>query len=267
MDLALAERTVLVTGSTSGIGEGIAEVFAQEGARVVLHGRNRNRAEAVAERLRTYGGEVFAAVGSIEDDESAEQVFDQAVACAGKIEILINNVGIYAAKGWEEASPSQWAQTYNANVVSAVRLSHRAIPAMVGAGFGRIIQIASNAAHIAFPHLSDYAASKAALVSMTVSLAQHLAGTGVTANTVSPGPISTPNWDAWALDEGRRRGWGDDIETVKAELLKDFFKNPSGRFGDAQEIGRIVALLSSPLMGYANGANFRIDGGRVPTVN
>jgi len=65
----------------------------------------------------------------------------------------------------------------------------------------------------------------------------------------------------------RRSGWGDDVATVKAEVLKDLFKNPSGRFGDAQEIGRMVALLSSPLMGYANGADFRIDGGRVPTVN
>src|SRR5262249_43302471 len=159
-------------------------------------------------RLREEGAIAWTATGSLETDEGARSVYEQSMRKVGKIDILVNNVGIYRSLAWHEVSPSQWLETMNANVVSAVRLAPLVIPQMIERRYGRVVQIASNAAHIAFPHLADYAASKAAMVSMSVSLAQHLEGTGVTANTVSPGPISTPSWDAWAIEEGKKRGWG-----------------------------------------------------------
>jgi len=267
MDLNLAGKVVLVTGSTTGIGEGIARVFAKEGATVIIHGRDRDRANRIAAELSALGNPAFAVVGAVHTKDGAQSIRDQVFEQESRVDILVNNVGTYRALAWMETQPEQWLETYSSNVVSAVRMTHHFVPGMIERGFGRIVQIASNAAHIAFPHLADYAASKAAMVSMSVSLAQSLAGTGVTANTVSPGPVSTPAWDRWALEEGSRRGWSNDIDDVKRLLLEDFFKNPSNRFGDAEEIGAMVALIASPRMGYVNGANLRVDGGRVPTVN
>jgi NAD(P)-dependent dehydrogenase (short-subunit alcohol dehydrogenase family) len=267
MDLRLKGKTALVTGSSDGIGVAIAHTLAGEGATVIVHGRNAERADAVARDIRAAGGIAHVATGMLDSDASVAVVFEAAVAAAGAPDILVNNAGIYRALNWLDVDPAQWLDIYNANVVSIVRLVRLAVPAMRERGWGRVIQIASVAASVAPPGLSDYAASKAALVSLSVSLAKALANTGITVNTVSPGPVVTPNWNVWALDEARRRGWGTDLDAIKQRMLQEMFVNPSGRLGVPEDIAAAVAYLASPLAGYVNGSNLRVDGGSNPTVN
>ncbi len=194
MNLQLDGKRALVTGSSGGIGKGIAKALAQEGAVVVINGRNERGAHRVAQEIGTNGGKAFAAVGDLATDEGARQVAEKALSTLGGVEILVNNAGIFPVRGWWNTTPEQWAEIYNTNVISMVRMIRLLVPQMKKLGWGRIIQISSGAATSPPSGMSDYSATKAAHITMTVSLAKELAGTGITVNTVSPGPIVTAGW-------------------------------------------------------------------------
>ena len=190
MDLKLKGRRALVTGSSSGIGEGIARMLAQEGCAVVVHGRNRERAEKVAADIKAAG----VAIGDLSTDEGAAAVHAEArTALGGNIEILINNAGGSSTgnttKAPIEISPADWVSNYHANALPSVRLCRLAVPDMVAAKFGRVINVSSAVAVQPNNLGADYSGAKAALNNFTVSLAGSLKGVGVTVNTVSPGII------------------------------------------------------------------------------
>jgi NAD(P)-dependent dehydrogenase (short-subunit alcohol dehydrogenase family) len=268
VDLQLKGKRALVTGSSAGIGAGIARRLAGEGARVVVHGRNAARTEAVLAAVRAVGGEAASAVGDLSSDEGAEKVFESSRRAFGGIDILVNNAGGYASRPWLDTTPQNWRAFYEDDVLSAVRLILAAAPAMRQAGWGRIINIATGMATTPQAVMADYAAAKAALVNSTVSLAKELAGTGVTVNTISPGLIATDGVERVLREVAAAHGWGEDWSDIQRRWLKDVLHNEFvSRLGTVDEVADLVAFVASPRAEYINGANLRIDGGLAPSIN
>ena len=265
MDLQLNGRRAVVTGSSAGIGEAIARRLAAEGALVTVHGRRADAVDAVVDAIRSAGGQADGVLASLADPgECARFVFR--VLADGGADILVNNAGAFVNRGWDDATPEDWLDLYAINVAAAVRCIQGFLPAMHSAGWGRIVQIGTGEAVNPFPTMPDYAATKAALLNLTVSLAKHLDRTGITVNTVSPGIIVTPGVEDFYRLEAVRRGWGQDWSAIEARVLADILDNPTGRLGRPEEVADLVAFVASPLAGYVNGANLRIDGGSTAVV-
>jgi NAD(P)-dependent dehydrogenase (short-subunit alcohol dehydrogenase family) len=268
MDLKLKGRRALVTGSSSGIGEAIARMLAQEGCAVMVHGRNRERTEKIAADIHAAG----CAIGDLSTDAGAAAVHAEArAALGGNIEILVNNAGGSStgnsSRAPIEISPDQFISNYQANALSSVRMCRHAVPDMVAAKFGRVINISSAVAVQPNNLGTDYSGAKAALNNFTVSLAGSLKGVGVTVNTVSPGIIMVDGMIRW----GRQR-YGDDnltIEEITTRMVADkiFELPPAGRLGTPEDLALVACMLASPLSGFVTGANYRVDGGQVRSVN
>ena len=268
MDLKLAGRRALVSGSSSGIGEGIARMLANEGCAVVVHGRSRERAEKVAAEINAAG----VAVGELSTDENAAAIHDQArMALGGNIEILVNNAGGSSTgnttKTPIQISTADWISNYHVNALAAVRLCRLAVPDMVAAKFGRVINISSAVAVQPNNMGTDYSGAKSALNNFTVSLAGSLKGVGITVNTVSPGIIMVDG----LLRFGRKK-YGDanlTIAEVTQRLAADkvFELPPAGRLGTPEDLALVVCMLASPMSGFVTGANYRVDGGQVRSLN
>jgi 3-oxoacyl-[acyl-carrier protein] reductase len=267
MDLQLKGRRALVTGSSSGIGEGVARMLAQEGAAVVVHGRNRERAGKVAADIDAAG----VAIGDLSTDEGAAAVHAQArAALGGNIEILVNNAGGSSTGNTTKApidiSAEDWISNYHANTLASVRLCRLAVPDMVAAKFGRVINVSSAVALQPNNLGSDYSGAKAALNNFTVSLAGSLKGVGVTVNTLTPGVIMVDGLIRFA-----RAKYGNpdmSIEEITHRLAGDkvFDLPPVGRLGTPEELALVACMLASPLSGYITGSNYRVDGGQVRSV-
>ena len=267
MDLKLAGRRALVTGSSSGIGEAIARMLAKDGAAVVVHGRNRERAEKVAAEIKAAG----IALGDLSTDDGAAAVHDQArAALGGNIEILINNAGGSSTRNTSrpplDIKVADWISNYHANALASVRLVLLAVPGMVAAKFGRVVQVSSAVAVQPNNLGTDYSAAKAALNNFTVSLAGSLKGVGVTVNTVTPGVIMVDGLIRFA--RARYSDPNMSIEEITQRLAgeKVFDLPPVGRLGNPDEVALVACTLASPLLGYVTGSNYRVDGGQIRSV-
>lgn len=262
MDMDLKGKRALVTGSSSGLGEAIAKMLAAEGAAVVVHGRDRARSEAVAETIVAAGGKADVVIGDLAVEGSATAVADQTLA-GGAVDILVNNAGRYHHFDWDSATPQTWAETYDINVVSAVRMIHRMLPAMIQRSWGRVIQIGGGLASQPIPVQPDYEAALAARHNLAVSLARRLKDTGVTSNVVSPGAILVPSARAWIEKIASTRGWGETWEEIERNCVRDLVPNDVGRFGRPEEIAAAVTYLASSHADYISGATIRVDGGTI----
>lgn len=263
MDLRLTGKRALVTGGTAGIGVEIARLLAHEGASVVIHGRNAERANKVAAEIRAAGGNVAIALGELTDDGEVERVVREATSAFGGIDILVNNAGGYPITSWWNTSPDVWLDLYNTDVVAGVRLVKLLVPDMIERGWGRVIQIASRAATQGTANFfPQYASAKAAQLRIASSLAVELAGTGVTSNAISPGAVATDTFKELytrrAKDEGRSTKW-DDVERAWIEQFMPGIPLP--RLLSPTEIADIAAFLASPLADAVTGSDFVIDGG------
>jgi 3-oxoacyl-[acyl-carrier protein] reductase len=265
MNLKLAGKRALVTGSSAGLGEAIATLLAEEGAAVVVHGRNEERTTSVAEAIRAQGGRADIAIGDLANDAGADAVAVAALA-AGDIDVLVNNAGTYGHRSWMEATPAHWIDTYQSNVLSGVRMIHRLLPKMRERHWGRIIQIGGGLAIQPIPMQPDYEASLAARHNLAVSLARELKGSGVTSNVVSPGAIRVSSVRDLLLAIAPRFGWGDTWEAIEQGAVKDLIPNDVGRLGLPEEIAGAVAYLASPYADYVSGAVLRVDGGAIRSV-
>lgn len=268
MELNLQGKRALVTGSSSGIGAEIAKTLAREGVLVVIHGRNEQRTRQIADEIAQNGGKATVAIGDLAQDISAEKVAQDAIQAFGGIDILINNAGGGGSLSWFDAPAQAWASVYAQNVLSTVRLIQHLAPPMKFAGWGRIINIASGVATQPTVAIADYAAAKAALVNLTVSLAKELAYTGVTVNTVSPGTILTPGLESAVRGIATANGWNtDDWSELETRTAREIWPNPTGRVGRVEDVASMAAYLASPLAGFINGANYRVDGGNITAIN
>jgi 3-oxoacyl-[acyl-carrier protein] reductase len=267
VDLELEGRRALVTGSSAGIGAGIARALAREGCRVVIHGRNRERADALAQEIGAAG----VAIGVLSSDEDAAQVHAAAVeALGGDIDILVNNAGGSQTgsnvRGPLEITSEEWVTNYQTNTLGAVRMCTLCVPAMIDASWGRVLNVSSAVALQPNNLGSDYSGAKAALNNYTVSLAGSLKGAGVTVNTISPGVILVDNVIRWG-----RAKFGNDTMSVDevAQCIADagIFEMPTvGRAGRAEDIALVACMLASPGAGFITGCNYRVDGGQIRTV-
>ncbi len=268
MDLQLAGKTALVTGSSRGTGEGIAKVMAREGATVIVHGmkpgNGEDDADRVANDIINSGGKAIPVIGDLTTDAGAEQV----AQATGAVDILINNYGTADRGFWLDAATGTdaWITAYQKNVLSAARMIRLLVPQMKARGWGRVIQlgtIGSTQPNARMPH---YYASKGALANLTVSLMLELANTGITVNTISPGLIKTREVEEMYRRRAQKMGWGDDWDVIERHIMEEF-GNPSGRIARTEEVGDLVAFIASTRSHMINGMNIRIDGGGMRIVN
>ncbi|MBO9708728.1 MAG: SDR family oxidoreductase [Caulobacter sp.] len=262
MDLKMKGRLALVSGSTAGIGLAIAEALALEGACVIVNGRTQTAVDAAVERLRTKtGGDIKGFAGDLTQAAAAEAVAAQ----FPNVEILVNNLGIFEPKAFEDIPDADWLRFFEANVLSGVRLARLYLPAMRKADWGRIIFISSESGLQIPVEMIHYGVTKTAQIAVARGLAEAVAGTGITVNSVLPGPT-------------RSRGVGDFVEALAAGEGKtmeafetEFFEKvrPTSlikRFATPEEIAALVAYVASPLASATTGAALRVDGGVVKSA-
>jgi len=257
MNLDLTGRLALVSGSTAGIGHAIATALAAEGARVIVNGRTQPAVDAAIARIQPAAGDaVFGFAGDLSTAAAAEAL----VAAHPGIEILVNNLGIFEPKPFEDIADADWTRFFYVNVLSGVRLARLVLPSMKRANWGRIIFISSESAVQIPAEMVHYGMTKTAQLAVSRGLAEAVAGTGITVNSVLPGPT-------------RSRGVGDFVEALaKADgksfeaYEKEFFEKvrPTSlikRFETPEEIASMVAYVASPLSSGTTGAALRVEGG------
>jgi 3-oxoacyl-[acyl-carrier protein] reductase len=265
MDLRIKGKRALITGSSSGLGETIAIMLAAEGAEVIIHGRDEDRAKSVMDKIVQSGGKAEYALGDLATEEEAEQVV-QAALKNGQVDILINNAGVYHGQSWMEVTTKEWLDTYNTNVVSSIRMVQRLLPQMRKLGWGRVVQIGGITAIQPMAIQPDYNAAMAARHNLTVSLARDLKGSGITSNTVAPGAMMVESVKKLILGMAQQNNWGDNWEEIEKNAAAQFIMNDTGRFGKPEEVAGAVAYLLSSYADNITGSILRVDGGQTLSV-
>jgi 3-oxoacyl-[acyl-carrier protein] reductase len=265
MDLQLKGKRAFVSGSSSGIGKGIALELAAEGCDVVVHGRDKARTEETAHEVEKLGVKAVVTIGDLTKDKDAASVCQAALGRFGTIDILVNNCGVALHKDspdWSAITPKEWVDSYEVNFVSGLRLSQGFVPGMKERKWGRVINVSSTAgSHVLGGALSDYGAPKAALNKFTVDMSKSVGPLGITVNAIIPGTIMTPAIDEYMAILKQQQGWGDDPEENQRRYTVEIFPQSVPRLGSVRDCAAATAFLASPLAGYINGAFLRIDGG------
>jgi 3-oxoacyl-[acyl-carrier protein] reductase len=257
MSLDLTGHRAVVTGASVGIGAETVRVLAEHGADVAFCARTPEGVEALTDELAKAPGSVQGYVADMADADSVASFADTAESDFGSFDILVNNVGASPSRNFLYMTDDDWTELFELNVMSAVRLTRRFLPAMRKAGWGRVVMINTAAAKYPGAALVDYAATKAALAAATKALARKYAADGVLINSIMPGRVRTSMWERSAAEIAESRG-SDDVEAVFAERAKDI---PIGRFGDSREIANAVLFLCSDLSTYVVGSAIDVDGG------
>ncbi len=263
MDLQLNDRHALVTGSTAGIGFAIARGLAAEGARVTLTGRTQAAVDAALARLRDSISKVQA--DGIAADCATAAGAQAVFARIPEVDILVNNLGIYERKPFFEIPDADWLRLFEVNVLSGVRFARRYAAPMAKRGWGRVLFISSESALNIPREMIHYGMTKAAQLAISRGLAIELTGTGVTVNTVLPGPTRTENTERLRAQRAQAAGMS------VPDLEKDFFVTfrPTSlikRFASADEVASLAVYLCSPLASATTGAALRADGGVVNQI-
>ncbi|MFP7477489.1 SDR family NAD(P)-dependent oxidoreductase [Terribacillus saccharophilus] len=263
MELALANKTALVTGSTKGIGKAIALELAKEGVNVLINGRSNQEAEKIVEEIKTAYPATTPqnAAADIVDIQQREALLEK----FPDVDILINNMGIYEVMQYEDITDDIWEKYFRTNVIAANGLCKHYLPKMLENNDGRIIFIASEEAIMPSGLMPQYGMTKSMLLSLSKSLSILTKGSEVTINTIMPGPTLSEN--VQQIIEGL---YTDDDMTF-AEKEKHFMINnqPQSdiqRFIKPIEIGRLAVFLCSPYASAFKGSPIRMDGGMIPTI-
>ena len=263
MNLQIEGKTALVTGSTAGIGLAIAAGLAREGSTVIINGRTQARVDSAIRELQS--GIPEAKLKGLAADLGTTAGVDSATAAFPAVDVLVNNLGIFDPKPFEEIPDEDWLRFFEVNVMSGVRLSRHYLPRMKQKNWGRILFISSESGQQIPAEMIHYGMTKTAQIAIARGLAETTAGTGVTVNSVLPGPTASEGVtvfvDRMASSEG----------VDKKQFEKEFFKSvrPSSllqRFASSEEVANMVVYLSSPLASATNGAAIRVDGGVVRSI-
>lgn len=259
MDMNLKGRTALVTGSTGGIGFGIAKALMELGACVGINGRTAERVDAAVAALhaQNLAGEAFAAVGDVATAAGVEAL----VAALPTVDILVNNTGIFEPKTFFEIPDTDWQRFFDVNVMSGVRLSRAYAPGMVGRGWGRVVFIASESGINIPVEMVHYGMTKTAQLAVSRGLAETVSGTGVTVNSVLPGPTLSEG-----VAEFMKRmadGAGEaDLDALGRRFVAEHRPTSLiGRLASIEEVANMVAYVCSPAASATSGAALRVDGG------
>jgi len=263
MDLKLEGKQALVTGSTAGIGFAIAAALVKEGASVVVSGRTEQRVKAALQQLQPSGarGKVEGLAANLGTADGVQQV----IARFPALDILVNNLGIFEVKPFEQISDEDWFRFFEMNVLSGVRLSRHYLPGMKQRNWGRIVFISSESAVQIPAEMIHYGMTKTAQLAIARGLAETTVGTKVTVNTVLPGPTASEGVSKFVEQLAAEQ------RTDAASVEREFFRGmrPTSllqRFATPEEVAALVAFVCSPLSSATNGAALRADGGVVRSI-
>jgi NAD(P)-dependent dehydrogenase (short-subunit alcohol dehydrogenase family) len=261
MKIDLSGKTALVTGSTAGIGYAIAKGLAASGADVVINGRNQDKVDASARRLEGVGGKVRGVVADVSTAAGCKAL----AAALPDADILINNAGIFEAKDFFDIPDEDWTRFFEVNVMSGVRLSRAYLRGMMKRNWGRIIFISSESGLNIPTEMIHYGMTKTAQLAIARGLAQVARGTGVTVNSVLPGPTLSEGVETLVKDLARRNG--QSVEEAAANFVKQY--RPSSllqRFASVEEIANLVVYVASKEASATDGAALRAEGGIVNSI-
>jgi 3-oxoacyl-[acyl-carrier protein] reductase len=260
MDLGLRERVCVITGSTGGIGLEAARLLCQEGARVVVTGRDQARVEQVRSEL----GAALGFAADLGEVDAPGALIAETTTRVGSVDVLVNNVGIAYQASFEDVSDRQWDEMWQLNVMSCVRTIRAVLPGMREQRGGVIVNVSSTSGKRPSTSMPNYSVTKAAVLSLSRLVADLYARDGIRCNAVAPGPTATEAW----LGEG---GLGDQQAArtgmTREEVLEAVGKGrPLGRLADPEEIAAVIAFLCSDRASYVTGAAWSADGGTVPII-
>jgi NAD(P)-dependent dehydrogenase (short-subunit alcohol dehydrogenase family) len=262
MDLQLKGKIALISGSTAGIGHAIATALAREGARVIVNGRTPKAVDAAVAAMKSAaGGDVMGFAGDLSSASVAEKLVQQ----HPQVDILVNNLGIFEVKPFEEISDDEWKRFFDVNVLSGARLARLYLPYMRKRNWGRIIFISSESGMQIPAEMIHYGMTKAAQIAVARGLAEATAGTGITVNSVLPGPTRSRGVGDFVADWAAKSG--KSAQTVEEEFFKT--ARPTSlikRFATPEEVAAMVTFVASPLSAATNGAALRVDGGVVKSA-
>ncbi|MCK9685317.1 SDR family NAD(P)-dependent oxidoreductase [Scleromatobacter humisilvae] len=263
MDLGLKGKRALVTGSTAGIGLAAARALAAEGAVVTLNGRSRDRVDsAVAALRREVAG---ARVDGLVADLSGAAGCQALVAQLPDVDVLVNNMGIFEPKPFEDIPDEDWMRFFETNVMSGVRLSRHYVGGMRARNWGRIVFVSSESGLQIPTEMIHYGVTKTAQLAVARGLAETLAGTGVTVNSVLPGPTASEGVGGFVAQLAKDRGV--DVATVEREFFATArASSVLQRFATTDEIGSLIAYVCSARASATTGAALRVDGGVVRSI-
>ena len=260
MDLQLAGKLALVSGSTAGIGFAIANALSREGARVIVNGRSDERVKSAMERVLAQNPN--AQLEPLAADLGGAPGAEEALRRFPEVDVLVNNLGIFEPKPFAEISDADWLRFFEVNVMSGVRLSRAYLPRMKERNWGRIVFISSESGLQIPAEMVHYGVTKTAQIAVARGIAETCAGTGVTCNAVLPGPTASEGVNDFVGSLAQQAGQTRD------QVEKEFFEKarPTSllkRFATPDEVAAMVAFVCSPLSSATNGAALRVDGGVV----
>lgn len=251
-------KIVLVTGGSRGIGRSIARSFATHGSQVVLTGRTQATLESVAEEIHRLGGKALPLTCDVTHKEQVEALKDKVTSQLGPVQVLINNAGIAPAAGFLEMADNLWEEVLRVNLTGTYYCSKVFLPEMIASRWGRIINIASIVAKVAFSHTSAYTTSKHAVLGLTRALALEMARSGVTVNAICPGYVETDLTlnNAKLMAEKTGKGVEEALQLMKGS-------SPQQRLIAPAEVAELALMLASKSADGITGQAINIDGGAV----
>ena len=263
MDLHLAGKSALVTGSTAGIGFAIAQGLAREGAHVLVNGRTQERVNnAVATIKKKFSD---AQVKGFAGDLSQPAVADELLKRYPEIQILVNNLSIFEPKDFTQITDDDWRRFFEVNILSGVRLSRGYLPRMLKSDWGRIVFISSESALQIPAEMIHYGMTKTAQLAIARGLAELTAGTGVTVNSVLPGPTSSEGVTEFVTSLAKQQNQSvEEFEHMFFEKVRP--TSLLKRFESSEEVANMVVYVCSPLASGTNGSALRVDGGVVRAI-